>query len=86
MLIIMFLRIITVLYSRNFTGGARTNMRPSRPGLRLLCPRLAWFLCLVIFAGLSGCGPAASDDASNQESRASLGTPSESQHAPRRTP
>ncbi len=85
MLMIMFLRIITVLFPLNFAVGARSNIRPSRPCLHLLCPRLAWFLGLVLFAELSGCGPAASDDVSNQESRASLGAPSEShplQHAP----
>lgn len=86
MLIIMFLRIITVLFSLNFTVAARSNMRPSQPCERLLCLRLAWFLGPVLFAVLSGCGPAASDDASNQGSRASLGTPSESQHAPAANP
>jgi len=85
MLIIIFLRIITVLFSLNFTVATRSNMRPSRPCLRLVCLRLAWFLGPVLLAGVSGCGPA-SDDASNQESRASLGTPSESQHAPAANP
>ena len=41
---------------------------------------------LMLFAGLSGCGPAPSDHALNPESRASLGAPSEwqpvSQHSP----
>ena len=86
-LMIMFLRISTVVFSLDFTIGARTNMRPSRPRERLLCLRLAWFLGPVLFAGLSGCGPAPSDDASNQGSRASsMGTPSESQHAQATSP
>jgi hypothetical protein len=40
-----------------------------------LCPCLAWFLGLMLLAGLSGCGPAASDHAPNPESRASLNDP-----------
>ena len=51
-----------------------------------LCPRLAWFLGLMLLAGLSGCGPAPSDHAPNPESRANLGATSEwqpvSQHSP----
>ena len=44
--------------------------RPSRPCLRLLC------LCLaLLLAGLAGCGPALSDNASNLESRASMSGP-----------
>ena len=42
-----------------------------------LCPHLAWFLGLMLLAGLSGCGPAPSDHAPNPESRASLGAQSE---------
>jgi len=38
-----------------------------------LCPRLAWFLGLMLLAGLSGCGPAPSDHAPNPESSASPG-------------
>jgi hypothetical protein len=43
-----------------------------------LCPRLAWFLGLMLLAGQSGCGPAPSDHAPNPESRASLGAPAKS--------
>jgi hypothetical protein len=61
-------------------------MRPSRPRLRLLCPRLAWLLGFVLLVGLSGCGPAPSDHAPSLEPRASLGGPSKSppvsQHSP----
>ena len=52
----------------------------------MLCPRLAWLLGLVLLVGLSGCGPALSDQASSLEPRASLGgsskSPPVSQHSP----
>jgi hypothetical protein len=70
---------IAVLFSRNLAVAASTNMRPSPPCPRLLYPRLAWSLSLIILAGLSGCGPAASDHALTPESRASLGVQSKSQ-------
>lgn len=61
-------------------------MRPSRPCLRVRCPRLAWLLGLIVLVGLAGCGPAPSDHAPSLEPRASLGGPSElqpvSQHSP----
>ena len=43
----------------------------SRPWLRLLYPRLALLLSLMLFAGLSGCGPASSDNTPNLGPRAS---------------
>lgn len=43
-----------------------------------LCPGLAWFLCMMVLAGLSGCGPGVSDHTSNPEARASVGMSSES--------
>ena len=43
-----------------------------------LCPGLAWFLCMMVLAGLSGCGPGVSDPTSNPEARASVGMSSES--------
>ncbi len=49
------------------------DMRPSRPCLRLLCPRLALLLSLMLLAGLAGCGPASSDNAPSLESRAGVG-------------
>ena len=61
-------------------------MRPLRPCLRLLCPRLAWRLNLLLLVGLSACGPAPSDHAPSLEPRASLGGPSESQPASRNSP
>jgi hypothetical protein len=50
-------------------------MRPSQPYLAL-------FLSLLLLAGLSGCGPASSDNAPNLESRASVGGPSVSKQSP----
>jgi hypothetical protein len=51
--------------------------RPSPTLLHLQYPQMAWLLGLILFAGLSGCGPAPSDPAQNQESRASLAAPAE---------
>ena len=76
MLMIVLPGMMAMLCSLNFAVTAPSNMRPATPCLRLLCPRLAWFLGLMLLAGLPGCGPAASDHAPNPESLASLGTPS----------
>jgi hypothetical protein len=55
-----------------------------------LCPGPAWFLCMMVLAGLSGCGPGVSDHTSNPEARASVGMSSESnpvsQNAPATSP
>ena len=50
-------------------------MRPSRPSLHLLYPRLALLLSLMFLAGLSACGPA-SDNAPNLGPSASVDGPS----------
>ncbi len=69
-------------------GGNRVKMLMIvRPGIiAVQCPRLEWFLGLMLLAGLSGCGPAPSDHAPNPEASASLGAPSEwqpvSHHSP----
>lgn len=76
----------TLMIVRPGMIAAPSNMRPSQPCLCLLCPRLAWFLGLMLLAELSSCGPAASDHAPNQESRASLAAPSESQPVSQHTP
>ena len=47
----------------------------SQPSLRLLCPQLALLLSLMLFAGLSACGPASSDNAPNLGPRASIAGP-----------
>jgi len=61
-------------------------MRPFRPCVNLLCPRLALLLGFLLLVGLAACGPAPSDPAPSLEPRASLGGPSElqpvSQHSP----
>lgn len=66
------------------TAGSR--QRPSPTLLHVQYPQMTWFLGLILFLGLSGCGPAASDPEQNHESRASLAAPSEppsaSQHSP----
>lgn len=56
------------------------DIRSLRPCLRVLCPRLAWCLSLLLLVGLSACGPAPSDHAP------SLGGPSESQPASQNSP
>jgi hypothetical protein len=58
------------------------GMRLSRPCLRLLCPRLALLLSLMLLAGLAGCGPASSDNAPNLGPRASVGGPLLSKQGP----
>ena len=75
-----------MLFSFNFVVTATSNMRPSPPCLRLLSPPLSWFLGMMFLAGLSGCGPAVSDQAPNQKFRASLGAPSESQPVSQQAP
>jgi hypothetical protein len=58
------------------------DMRPSRPCLRLLCPRLTLLLSLMLLAGLAGCGPASSDNAPNLGPSASVGGPLLSKQGP----
>ena len=50
--------------------------------LRLLCPHLLLLLSLLLFSGLSGCGPASSDNASGVESHASVSKPPLSEQRP----
>ena len=58
------------------------DMRPSRPWVRLMCPRLALLLSLMPLAGLSSYGPASSDNAPNLEPRANVGRPPLSEQGP----
>ena len=58
------------------------DMRPLRPCLCLLCPRLGLLVSLMLLAGLAGCGPASSDNAPSLESRASVSGPSVSKQSP----
>ena len=57
-------------------------MRPSRPPLLLVCPRLTLLMSLMLLAGLAGCGSASSDNAPTLGPRASLGGPPSSQKNP----
>ena len=75
-----------MLFSFNFAVTAPSDMRPSPPCLRLLSSPLSWFLGMMFLAGLPGCGPAVSDQASDQKFRASLGAPSMSQPVSQQTP
>lgn len=76
--------LLSLHHVHDAAGSSHRGPIPSR--LHLQSPRKAWLLGLILFAGLSGCAPAASDPAQNQESRAGLATPAEppptSQHSP----
>lgn len=54
-------------------------MRPSRPSLLLVCPRLTVLMSLMLLGGLAGCGSASSDNAPTLGLRASVGEPTSSQ-------
>ena len=51
------------------------DMPSSRSCLCLLCPHLSLLLSLLLLAGLTGCGPDSSDNASGVEARASESKP-----------
>lgn len=63
-----------------------SNMRSSKHLPLQLFPGLAWFLCMMVLASLSGCGPGVSDHTSNPEARASLGLSSEPKRVSQNTP
>jgi len=67
-------------------AGGSTLIGPIPLCLHLQSPHKAWLLGLILFAGLSGCGPAASDPEQNHESRASLEAPPESTPASQHSP
>lgn len=74
----------------DFAFSASSGIPSSKHSPLQLCPGLAWFLCMMVLAGLSGCGPGVSDHTSNPEARASVGMSSESnpvsQNAPATSP
>jgi len=61
----------------DFAVSISSSVRSSKHSPLQLCPGLAWFLCMMVLAGLSGCGPGVSDHTSNPEARAGLGMSSE---------
>ena len=69
----------TMMIVRPERMPATDNVHTLHFCVRFLCPRLAWSLSLILLVELSGCGPAAPDHAPNQQSRASLASPSKSQ-------
>jgi hypothetical protein len=68
----------------NLADAALSNLRPSL--YTHLHPGFACFLSVMFLAGLSGCGPAASDYPQNLKSHASLGAPSGSPPTSQSTP
>jgi hypothetical protein len=70
----------------DWTVSISSNMRPSKHAPLQLFPGLAGFLCMMVLAGLSGCGPGVSDHASNPEARASVGMSSEPKPVSQNTP
>ena len=71
----LYLALSPVTFSSPASPEGPEDMRPSRPSLRLLCPRLAVLLSLMLLGGLAGCGPASSDNAPNLGPRASVDRP-----------
>jgi hypothetical protein len=70
----------------DFAVSISSNMRSSKHSPLQLVPGPAWFLCMTVLAGLSGCGPGVSDHTSNPEARASLGMSSEPKPVSQNTP
>lgn len=64
-------------YCPDFAFSSSSMTLSSKHSPLQLCQGLAWFLCVMVLAGLSGCGPGVTDH-SNQEARASVGMSSES--------
>ena len=70
------------IFSLLWTRERFEAMHPLRPCQRLLSPHLVLLLSLMLLAGLAGCGPASSDNASSLESRASVSKPPLSKQSP----
>jgi hypothetical protein len=80
---------IGALRSLNLAYADSSNMRPSGFCPRVLCPHLTWFLGLIMFAGLSGCGPAVTEQTSSGSQLVSQQTPASRSHrapSPRNNP
>lgn len=66
-----------IVLDHNLVATGSSLLSPIPLRLHRLCPHKAWFLGLILFAGLSGCGPAQSDPEQSPASRASQVAPPE---------
>lgn len=67
-----------IVLNHNLVATGSSSLSPIPPHLHVLCPHKAWLLGLILFSGLSGCGPAQSDSEQNLASRAGQAAPPES--------
>lgn len=77
---------VRIVLDHNLVAAGSSPLSPIPPHLHRLCPHKAWLLGLMLFSGLSGCGPAQSDPEQNLASRASQVAPPESPATSPRTP
>mgnify|MGYP003385307387 CR=1 FL=1 len=75
-----------IVLDHNLVATGSSPLSPIPLHLHRLCPHKAWLLGLMLFSGLSGCGPAQSDSEQNLASRASQVAPPESPATSPRTP
>ncbi len=75
-----------IVLDHNLVATGSSPLSPIPPHLHRLCPHKAWLLGLILFSGLSGCGPAQSDPEQNLASRSSQVAPPESPVTSPRTP
>ncbi len=60
-----------IVLDHNLVATGSFPLSPIPLHLHMLCPHKAWLLGLMLFSGLSGCGPAQSDPEQNIASRSS---------------
>jgi hypothetical protein len=75
-----------IVLDHNLVATGSFSLFPKPPHLPLQCPHKAWLLGLILFSGLSGCGPAQSDPEQNLATRASQVAPPQSPATSPRTP
>ena len=75
-----------MVLDHNLVATGSFPLSPIPLHLRMRCPHKAWLLGLMLFSGLSGCGPAQSDSEQNLASRASQVAPPESPATSSRAP
>ena len=68
----------TVSCCPDFAFSTSSRISSSKHSPLQLCPGPTWFLCMMVLAGLSGCGPGVSDHTAKPEARANVGMSSES--------